>query len=148
MRAVIQRVSRASVSVGGDLVGEIGSGFLVLLGAGRGDGEAEALHVADKIANLRVIQDGDGKMNLSLLDVQGEVLVVSQFTLYADTSRGRRPSFVDAAPPEEAEPLVERVAARLTELGLRVACGVFGASMDVELVNRGPVTILIDTARE
>ena len=145
MRAVVQRVSRASVRVDGTTVGEIGSGLLVLVGVHAEDGEAEASHVADKIANLRIFPDGEGKMNRSVLECDGEVLVVSQFTLYGDTRRGRRPSFVAAAAPSRAEPLVRAVMERLSELGVPTACGEFGAHMEVELTNDGPVTILIET---
>jgi D-tyrosyl-tRNA(Tyr) deacylase len=136
---------RASVSVGGQTVAEIGAGILLLVGVGHDDDEKAAAVVADKVANLRIFSDDEGKMNRSMLDIGGEVLVVSQFTLYADTRRGRRPSFVDAAPPEGAEPLVGAVAQRLSELGLRVETGVFGAHMEVELTSDGPVTILIET---
>src|SRR3954451_20278287 len=143
MRAVCQRVSRASVTVKGEGVGEIGPGWMVLLGVGPTDTEQTAARIADKIVGLRVFEDEAGKMNLSVLDVGGEVLVVSQFTLYADTSRGRRPGFTNAAPPAIAEPLVERVVALIRERGLTVATGRFGAMMDVELVNHGPVTIVL-----
>ncbi len=145
MRAIVQRVSSASVTVQGRVVAEIGAGFVALVGVRDGDTDTDAERVADRIAGLRVFPDADGKMNLALTDVRGAVLVVSQFTLYADTSRGRRPSFVDAAPPEVAEPLVEMVAAGLRSRGIDVATGVFGASMRVELVNEGPVTILLET---
>ena len=145
MRALIQRVARASVHVDGDLVSEIGHGLLVLLGVRDGDSEAEAMWMADKLANLRIFADGSGQMNRSLLDVRGEALVVSQFTLYADARKGRRPSFVEAARPDVAEPLVTSVANQLAARGITVATGVFGAHMDVELLNDGPVTVLIDT---
>ncbi len=145
MRAVVQRVSRASVRVRGDTIAEIGRGILLLVGIGHDDTEKEAFFVADKIANLRIFADDEGKMNRSVVDTGGDVLVVSQFTLYADTRRGRRPSFVDAAAPEGAEPLVRAVAARLEELGVRVRTGEFGAHMEVELTGDGPVTILIET---
>lgn len=145
MRAVVQRVSKASVRVDGRTVGDIGSGLLVLVGVHRDDASRDAVYVAEKVANLRVFPDDEGKMNLSVLDVGGAVLVVSQFTLYADTQRGRRPSFVDAAPPEIAEPFVEAVVARLDELGVLTARGSFGAHMEVELTNDGPVTILVET---
>jgi D-tyrosyl-tRNA(Tyr) deacylase len=145
VRALVQRVSSASVVVDGATVGSIGLGLLVLLGVRVGDEPASADAIVDKIANLRVFTDDDGKMNLSLLDISGEVLVVSQFTLYADTRRGRRPSFVDAAPPEIAEPLVEAVIGGLSARGLGVSSGVFGAHMEVALVNDGPVTILLET---
>jgi D-tyrosyl-tRNA(Tyr) deacylase len=146
MRAVIQRVSEASVVVDGLVVGEIGRGLLVLLGVGRGDGAAEANLLAEKIANLRIFPDDGGRFNRSLLDVAGSALVVSQFTLYADTRRGRRPSFSDAALPEVAASHVEAFAAALVERGIPVAKGVFGAHMRVALVNDGPVTIVLDSA--
>ncbi len=145
MRALVQRVSRAAVHVDGDLVSEIDHGLLVLLGVHTSDGETQAGQVADKVANLRVFADDAGQMNRSVLDVGGEVLVVSQFTLYGDTRKGRRPSFAEAARPEEAEPLVEAVVATLKALGVQTSSGVFGAHMDVELTNDGPVTVLIDT---
>jgi D-tyrosyl-tRNA(Tyr) deacylase len=143
MRAVCQRVSNASVTVDGAVIGEIGHGWLVLLGVGPGDGAQTAARIADKIVGLRVFEDEAGKMNRSVVDVGGAVLVVSQFTLYADTSRGRRPGFTGAAPPAIAEPLVERVAALIRERGLAVATGRFGADMKVALVNDGPVTIIL-----
>jgi D-tyrosyl-tRNA(Tyr) deacylase len=139
MRAVVQRVSTASVAVDGETVASIGRGLLVLLGVRAGDGEAEADKIAAKLDALRVFEDGDGKMNLSVRDAGGELLVVSNFTVYADTRKGNRPSFVDAARPEVAEPLVERVRAALGAQG-----GRFGARMAVELVNDGPVTLLMD----
>jgi len=140
MRAVCQRVTEARVRVDGALVGEVGPGLCVLLGVGRGDDEAAADRLAAKVARLRVF---DG-LDRSLLDTGGGALVVSQFTLLADTRKGNRPSFSDAAPPAEAEPLYERFCAALRELGVPVATGVFGASMQVELVNDGPVTLLLD----
>ena len=143
MRAVCQRVSRAQVTVDGEIVGAIGAGWAVLLGVGPHDDEATAARIADKIVGLRIFEDEAGKMNRSVLDVGGEVLVISQFTLYADTSRGRRPGFTGAAPPAIAEPLVERVASLIRERGLTVATGRFGAMMDVELTNHGPVTIVL-----
>ena len=143
MRAVCQRVSRASVTVDGEVVGEIGQGWLVLLGVGPTDDEAVAARMADKIVGLRVFGDEAGKMNRSVADVGGSLLVVSQFTLYADTSRGRRPGFTGAAPPALAEPLVERFAEIVRGRGLRVATGRFGAIMEVSLVNHGPVTIVL-----
>jgi D-tyrosyl-tRNA(Tyr) deacylase len=143
MRAVCQRVSRAKVTVEGEVVGEIGLGWLVLLGVGPNDDEATATRMADKIVGLRVFEDEAGKMNRSVLDVGGALLVVSQFTLYADTSRGRRPGFTGAASPALAEPLVARFADLARERGLTVATGRFGASMQVELVNDGPVTIAL-----
>jgi D-tyrosyl-tRNA(Tyr) deacylase len=143
MRAVCQRVSRASVTVDGEVVGSIGHGWLVLLGVGPGDDAAVAARMADKIVGLRVFEDEAGKMNRSVLDVGGAVLLVSQFTLYADTSRGRRPGFTGAAPPALAEPLVEQTAALIRARGLIVETGRFGAHMAVELVNDGPVTIIL-----
>ncbi len=146
MRAVIQRVTRASVVVGGDTVGEIGPGLLVLLGVGRDDTEEEARFIANKLAVMRIFSDAEGKFNLSLGDIGGSVLLVSQFTLYADTRKGRRPSFLDAAPPELAEALVARCAQLLREDGIHVETGRFGAHMEVSLLNDGPVTILLDSA--
>jgi len=146
LRAVIQRVSRAAVRVDGITVGAIDRGFLVLLGVTHADGRAEAEWLARKVAGLRIYEDDAGKMNLGLSDVGGAVLVVSQFTLYGDVRRGRRPSFTDAARPDQAEPLVDYFAARLREEGLRVETGVFGAMMEVELVNDGPVTLWLETA--
>ena len=145
MRALIQRVSRARVTVDEKVVGEIGRGLLVLLGVGQGDGEAQVKTIVDKIVNLRIFEDDEGKMNRSILEVGGQVLVVSQFTLYADVRRGRRPSFTNAAPPALAEPLVEHFKAVLVTYGLTVADGIFGAYMEVELLNNGPVTIWIDS---
>jgi D-aminoacyl-tRNA deacylase len=145
MRALLQRVSRASVTVDERVVGHIGRGFLVLLGVGQGDGEAQVKTLVDKIVYLRVFEDDEGKMNRSLLDVDGQALVVSQFTLYADVRKGRRPSFTNAAPPAVAEPLVERFNAALAAYGLKVEGGVFGAYMEVELINNGPVTIWLDS---
>jgi D-tyrosyl-tRNA(Tyr) deacylase len=143
MRAVCQRVSEARVRVDGGVVGEIGPGLCVLLGVGRGDTEAETERLAAKIARLRVFPDAEGRFDRSLVDVGGAALVVSQFTLLADTTKGNRPSFAEAAPPELAEPLYERFCAALRELGIPVEQGVFGARMEVELVNDGPVTILL-----
>jgi D-tyrosyl-tRNA(Tyr) deacylase len=144
MRVVIQRVRRGRVSVAGATVAEIGPGLVILVGVGPGDGEEQAAYLADKIANLRIFADEDGKTNLSCLDVGGQAIVVSQFTLYADTRKGRRPSFINAAPPEVAEPLVDRFAALLQAQGVLTQTGVFGASMLVEIENDGPVTIVID----
>jgi D-aminoacyl-tRNA deacylase len=139
VRALVQRVSEASVTVDGDEVARIGTGLLVLLGVRRGDGEAEADRITSKLLALRVFEDDAGKMNLSVGDVGGEILCVSQFTLYGDTRKGNRPSFVDAAPPEEAEPLYERVRS-----ALNAQAGIFGARMSVALTNDGPVTLLIE----
>jgi len=144
MRIVIQRVRRGRVSVDGETVAEIGKGLVVLAGIGPEDGEAQAAYLAEKTANLRIFADAGGKTNLSCLDVGGEMIVVSQFTLYADTRKGRRPSFINAAPPEIAEPLVERYAELLRAQGVPVQTGEFGASMLVEIENDGPVTIVID----
>jgi len=146
MRAVIQRVSKASVTVEDKIVGQIGQGFLILLGIAHSDSEAEAAFLARKIAGLRVFEDSDGKMNLSLSEIGGAVLAVSQFTLYADTRKGRRPSFVDAARPEQAEPLYRRFCELLVAEGVPVEKGIFQATMQVALVNDGPVTILMDTS--
>ena len=146
MRAVLQRVTRGRVTVGERVTGEIGHGYVILLGVGANDGEAEIELLTQKIAHLRVFADADGKFNLSALDVGAELLVVSQFTLYADVRKGRRPSFTDAARPELAVPLYEAFVARLRELGFKVETGEFQAMMDVELCNSGPVTIWLDTA--
>jgi len=145
MRAVVQRVSRARVVADGRVTGEIASGLVILLGIGRSDTSAVAVNMAEKIANLRIIADDQGKMNLSLLDVNGSALVVSQFTLYGDARGQRRPSFVAAAPPEEAKKLYEEFSDALRRLGVTVATGVFQAMMAVELTNEGPVTILLDS---
>lgn len=147
MRAVIQRVERASVSVEGEIKGQIGAGFLVLIGVEEGDGDADFKYIADKVPNLRVFEDEQGKMNRSLLDVGGEVLAVSQFTLLGDARGGRRPSFIAAARPETADPMYERLVADWRARGIRVETGVFGAHMKVALVNDGPVTILLDSRR-
>ena len=146
MKGVIQRVRRASVAVEGESTREIGKGVLLLVGVGQGDGEKDADWMAEKIANLRIFPDDEGKMNRSLLDEGGEALVVSQFTLYGDARKGRRPSFVHAAPPDTADPLYRRVAERLRELGVpRVELGSFQTHMVVSLENDGPVTILLET---
>jgi len=145
MRAVVQRVSRARVIVDGSVMGEIADGLLVLLGVGRDDTSALATGMAEKISNLRVFEDDQRKMNRSLLDVKGSALVVSQFTLYGDARGQRRPSFVAAAPPEQAKRLYEDFREALRTLGIHVATGIFGAMMSVELVNEGPVTILLDS---
>ena len=145
MRAVIQRVSRASVTVDGDVVGAIARGFVILLGITHADGEEQARWMANKVAGLRIFEDDAGKMNRSLLDVGGSALVVSQFTLYGDCRKGRRPSFTGAAHPEVAEPLCKRFSALLREAGVaQVESGVFGAHMMVEIHNDGPVTLIID----
>lgn len=147
MRAVVQRVTRAEVKVDGATTGRIGAGLLTLLGVGQGDDESDAVYLADKIAGLRIFEDDDGKMNLSVGDIGGAVLVVSQFTLFGDVRRGRRPSFDGAAPPAEANRLYERFCELLRERGLPVETGVFQAMMDVELLNQGPVTILLDSKK-
>lgn len=144
MRVILQRVKRAEVRIDGATVGAIETGYALLVGFTHSDTEAECIWMADKITGLRLFPDTDGKMNLGLDDVQGAVLVVSQFTLYGDASKGRRPSFIDAARPELAIPLYERFIALLRERGLTVATGEFGAMMDVELVNDGPVTISLE----
>jgi len=144
MRVVIQRVSRGSVAVAGDTIAEIGHGLVVLTGIGPGDGEKQAAYLAEKIANLRIFADEQGKTNLSVLDVGGAAIVVSQFTLYADTRKGRRPSFTNAAPPELAEPLIERFSEMLRQQGVPTQTGQFGAEMLVEISNDGPVTIIIE----
>jgi D-tyrosyl-tRNA(Tyr) deacylase len=146
VRAVVQRVSSASVEVDGKTVASIGRGLLVLLGVAQGDGERQAEWLADKIAGLRIFEDEAGKMNLSVEDVGGSVLVVSQFTLLGDCRKGRRPSFSDAAPPEEADRLYQRFVERARGAGLRVETGVFQARMDVRMVNDGPVTLILDTS--
>jgi D-tyrosyl-tRNA(Tyr) deacylase len=147
MRAVVQRVSRASVTVESRVTGEIGAGLMVLLGVGREDTAQAAISMAEKIANLRIFEDEQGKMNRSLLDVHGSALIVSQFTLYGDARGQRRPSFISAAPPEKAATLYEDLVSELRALGITVATGVFQAMMSVELVNEGPVTILLDSEK-
>lgn len=144
MRALIQRVSKASVTVEGDVISRIGRGLVILLGIGHGDGEAQAAFLAEKTANLRIFEDEQGKTNLSVLDVKGEAIVVSQFTLYADTRKGRRPSFIDAALPKVAEPLVDRFVQLLRGHGVPTQTGQFGAHMEVEIHNDGPVTIWLE----
>ena len=144
MRAVVQRVSRATATVSGEAVGEIGTGLMVLLGAAEGDTDTDAVGLADKVVGLRVFPDDQGKMNLSVAEVGGEVLVVSQFTLLADIRKGRRPSFTGAAHPDEAVRLVDLVVSRIGESGVACATGHFGSHMEVELVNDGPVTIVVD----
>ena len=148
MRAVVQRVSEARVTVGGRTVAAVGPGLLVLIGAGAGDADADADYIARKVAELRIFEDDEGKMNRSVQEVGGSILVVSQFTLYGDCRKGRRPSFDRAMQPDAARPLVERVSELLRQRGLRVEAGEFGAMMDVSLVNRGPVTFLLDSRKE
>ncbi|MFZ5815119.1 MAG: D-aminoacyl-tRNA deacylase [Bacillota bacterium] len=147
MRAVVQRVSRGRVTVGGEVVGEIGHGYVVLLGVAKEDDAAAADYMAEKIAGLRVFEDAEGKMNRSIQEVGGAVLAVSQFTLYGDVRRGRRPGFDRAGRPEQAEPLYQRFVERLRAMGIRVETGRFQTHMAVELVNDGPVTILVDSER-
>lgn len=147
MRAVIQRVKRASVNVDGRVASETGRGLLVLLGIGKNDSEQDARCLVEKIAHLRIFEDDQGKMNLSVLDVNGSVLVVSQFTLFADCRKGRRPSFMNAGDPEDAKRLYKRVIELLGQAGVQTAEGIFQAMMDVELVNEGPVTILLDSKK-
>ncbi|MGB7438809.1 MAG: D-aminoacyl-tRNA deacylase [Candidatus Acidiferrum sp.] len=147
MRAVVQRVSRAKVTVEGKVTGEIGAGLMILLGIGKQDTPAVAAAMAEKLANLRTFEDAAGKMNLSLLDVKGSALVVSQFTLYGDARGQRRPSFISAAPPELAKRLYEEFCEALKKLGVNVETGIFQAMMSVELVNEGPVTILVDSEK-
>jgi D-aminoacyl-tRNA deacylase len=147
MRAVLQRVSRAKVTVEGRVTGEVAAGLMILLGVGREDTSAVAASMAEKCANLRIFEDDLGKMNRSLLDVKGGALVVSQFTLYGDARGQRRPSFISAAPPEQAKALYEEFCEALRNLGVSVATGIFQAMMSVELVNEGPVTILLDSEK-
>jgi D-aminoacyl-tRNA deacylase len=147
MRAVVQRVSRASVKVGGEITGEIGRGLLVLLGVAHEDTEADADYLAEKIAGLRIFEDDAGKMNLSVMDAGGAVLAVSQFTLFGDVRRGKRPSFDEAARPERARELYEYFVGRVREAGLRCETGRFQEMMEVELINSGPVTILLDSKK-
>lgn len=148
MRAVVQRVSEAQVTTGGRTVGAIGTGLLVLVAAGEGDAEGDADYLAKKMADLRIFEDDEGKMNLSVEEIGGAILVVSQFTLYGDCRKGRRPSFAGALQPEAARRLVERLCQGLRARGLRVETGEFGERMDVALVNRGPVTLLLDSRKE
>jgi D-aminoacyl-tRNA deacylase len=145
VRAVIQRVSGAQVVADGEIVGEIGAGLCVLLGVAREDGEEEAERLAGRVARLRIFENKEGRFDRSLLDIGGNALVVSQFTLIADTTKGNRPSFTDAAPPEQAEPLYEAFYAALAAQGVEVATGRFGARMTLELVNDGPVTVVLET---
>jgi D-tyrosyl-tRNA(Tyr) deacylase len=147
MRAVVQRVSRAQVAVNGEITGEIGLGLLVLLGVGRDDTEADAIYLSEKIAGLRILEDDQGKMNRSVQDVGGSVLAVSQFTLYGDVRRGKRPSFDAAAPPEKARQLYDFFVEQIRAAGLRCETGRFQERMKVELVNEGPVTILLDSRK-
>jgi len=145
LKALLQRVIRAEVTVDGRVTGRISQGFLILLGVGGDDGEKDADYLADKVVNLRVFSDDNSKFNLSALQIKAELLVISQFTLLADTSRGRRPSFTEAAPPETAEKLYDYFIRRVSETGLKVQAGIFGAHMLVSLVNDGPVTIMLDS---
>ncbi len=145
MRLVLQRVRRAQVKVDDQSVGKVGRGLVVLIGVRNGDGEEDARYLAGKVANLRIFEDESGRFNLSTLDVGGGVLVVSQFTLYGDCRKGRRPSFTQASPPEEAQRLYERFVSFLREEGLRVETGIFGAKMLVEIENQGPVTLILES---
>ncbi|MCU0643455.1 MAG: D-aminoacyl-tRNA deacylase [bacterium] len=145
MRAVVQRVTKASVSIEGKIVGSIGKGLVILLGVKNGDSEDDAKFLADKCVNLRIFADAAGKFNLSAIEVGGELLAISQFTLYGDARKGRRPSFIDAAPPEISEPLYQKFITYLRQSGLKVAIGEFGAMMLVEIYNDGPVTILLES---
>ena len=147
MRAVVQRVTEARVTVAGNITGQIGVGLVVLLGVARDDEDGDADYLADKIANLRVFQDDQGKMNRSILETGGQMLVVSQFTLYGDVRRGRRPSYIEAAEPDKANKLYEYFVERVRSFGLKVETGVFQAMMEVSLINDGPVTILLDSKR-
>ena len=147
MRAVVQRVLRAAVSVGGETISEIGPGICVLLGVGDGDTEEDSLWLADKLVNLRIFEDGEGRMNRSLLDVGGAALLVSQFTLYGDCRKGRRPSFAGAAAPEKGKRLYDYFVRRVEAHAVETACGVFGAHMGIDLLNDGPVTLILDTRR-
>jgi len=148
LRAVFQRVSCAKVTVDGQVVSSIGTGALILLAVGKEDAEKDASYMAEKLAGLRVFPDGEGRMNRSLLDIHREAIVVSQFTLYGDVKRGKRPGFDGAAPPEMGDRLYQQVVERMRDLGIPTSTGVFGAQMEVELVNDGPVTILISSQKE
>lgn len=148
MRALVQRVSEARVEVEGRVTGQAGKGLLILLGVRTGDTQAEADWLADKCLNLRIFEDGEGKFNRSLLDIRGDVLVISQFTLYGDAGHGRRPGFTDAAPPPVAIPLYEHFIAALSRSGLRIGAGIFGARMEVYLINTGPVTLMLEREHE
>ncbi|MEH7480944.1 D-aminoacyl-tRNA deacylase [Neobacillus drentensis] len=145
MRVVVQRSKGASVTVGGEVTGQITKGLVLLVGITHADKEEDAIYLADKIANLRIFEDADEKMNLSLLDVGGEILSVSQFTLYGDCRKGRRPNFMEAARPDQAVQLYELLNSLLREKGIRVETGIFGAMMDVELINDGPVTLILES---
>lgn len=145
MRALIQRTSNAAVHIDRKKISEIARGILIFLGVGNGDSEKEINYLSEKICNLRIFEDAEGKMNLSLLDIKGSALIVSQFTLFADTKKGRRPSFIDAAPPDVARDLYKKFIQKMCDLGVNVAEGEFGAHMEVSLINDGPVTIWIDT---
>lgn len=147
MRAVVQRVASASVTVDGKLISEIGKGLLIFHGVAQEDTSADLDYLTNKVANLRIFEDDDGKMNRSLLEIGGEALVVSQFTLYGDCRKGRRPSFIDAAPPDKAEALYQQFIRALSGTGISVKAGIFQAMMDVKLVNDGPVTILLDSSK-
>jgi len=147
MRAVVQRVSKASVSVDSEVVGKISNGIVVLLGVGKDDTEEDVRYLADKIVNLRIFEDSEGKMNLSLLDIKGEALIISQFTLYGDCRRGRRPSYSDSASPEVAKMLYEKFIDSVKLYGIHVETGIFAADMLVEIHNNGPVTLLIDSKK-
>jgi len=148
VRAVVQRVSEASVRVDGQLVGQVGRGLLVLLGVGKGDQEADSDALAERTLNLRLFPDAQGQMNLSALDVRAEILAVSQFTLYGDARRGRRPSYIEAEAPEQAQRLYDRYVGALRESGLKIETGTFRAMMDIALVNHGPVTLLLDSRKQ
>jgi len=144
MRVLLQRVSQAKVTVEGDVVGDIKRGVVLLVGAGQNDGDTQAKYLAEKISNLRIFPDENGKNNLSLLDIKGEALVISQFTLFADTRKGRRPAYIGAAPPDIAKPLIDTFVNLLSEIGVPTETGIFGAHMDVTLTNDGPITIWLE----